>query len=236
MFDFIVSLLYPKRCVKCGKGGAYICDNCFSTITFLEFQRCAVCQKGSIDGLVHPKCELKDGIEGILSVLSYKGIVKKLIYQFKYPPYLSSLQDDLSNLLYEGLIQQESFMHFMGGKNVVFTCVPLHPSRLKRRGYNQSELLAANLSEKFRVLNFSNLLLRKVNTKAQFDLKKEQRAKNVSGAFVLNSRFKSSLQGKRVVIVDDILTTGSTLRECAKVLRQNGAKEVLGVTLAHEDK
>lgn len=234
MFDFIASLLYPKKCVRCKKSGSYICDNCFAGITFLEYQHCGVCQKGSIDGLTHPKCRTKYGIDGIISAISYKGIVKKLLYQFKYPPYLSDLRGILGKILYEGLIQQEGFINYCSDGNLLIISVPLHTKRERKRGYNQSELLAKELSLHSNLTQVTPVLLRQIATKPQFELKKEERVKNILGAFALNPKFKNKLKGRNVILVDDITTTGATLRECAKVLKKSGVEKVLGVTLAHE--
>lgn len=234
MIDFIASLIYPKRCVRCRAGGDYICDKCFAGISFLEYQLCAACQKGSIDGMTHPKCKTKFCIDGILSAIAYKGIVKKLLYQFKYRPYLSDLKGILSKLLYEGIIQQEAFIKFMDNKNIWITSVPLHRDRERKRGYNQSELLAKELSMKLNLPYISGLLIRKKQTKPQFELKKEERKKNILGAFELNPKFKSKLKNVNLIAFDDITTTGATLRECGKILKQGGVGKVLGVTLAHE--
>lgn len=81
----------------------------------------------------------------------------------------------------------------------------------------------------------SSILDRKVNTKPQFDLKKEERKKNILGAFSTDDKFKNKLKGKKILLVDDIATTGATLRECGKILKQSGAVKVLGITLAHEE-
>lgn len=234
MLDFVASLIYPKRCVRCRKGGDYICDNCFATISFLQYQLCGACQKGSIDGMAHPTCRTTYGIDGIISSIAYKGIVKKLLYQFKYRPYLSDLKVILGKLLYEGLIQQEAFEKFIEYKEVWITAVPLHKSRERMRGYNQSELLAKELAKHLHVEYTSSILDREKHTKPQFELKKEERKKNILGAFGLNPKFKQKIKGKSFIIVDDITTTGATLRECGKVLKQGGAGKVLGVTLAHE--
>lgn len=234
MFSFIAELLYPKRCIRCRRSGDYVCDRCFAGITFLEYQLCGVCQKGSIDGLTHPKCRTANGIDGIFSSIAYRGIVKKLLYQFKYPPYLSDLRGILGKLLYEGLIQQEAFEKFIEDKGVLIISVPLHKSRERRRGYNQSALLAKELAEKLKILFVSDVLIRQKQTKPQFELKKEERKQNILGAFTINQKFKNLIKSKKIIVVDDITTTGSTIRECAKMLKHNGAKSVIGVTLAHE--
>lgn len=234
VLDFFASLLYPKKCVKCGRDGAYICDRCFSEIKFLDFQICALCQKGSIDGLTHPRCKTRYGIDGIISSITYRGIVKKLLYQFKYSPYLSDLKKILGRAMYEGLIQQEIYVNFTSQKNVYIISVPLHSQRLKKRGYNQAELLGKDLAARTGLRFVSNILIRTENTKPQFDLKKDERRNNIIGAFSLNPKLKSEIKDNNFLLIDDIATTGSTLRECAKILKKGGAEKVLGITLAHE--
>lgn len=233
MFDFIAQLLYPKRCVRCGKRGDYICDTCFAGIAFLEHQLCGVCQKGSIDGMTHPKCRTRYGIDGIFSAIKYKGIVKKLLYQFKYPPYLSDLKGILGRLLYEGVIQEEAFVKISLDTRVFIVPVPLHTARERKRGYNQAELLARDFSYRLKT-PFLSVLERSKMTKPQFDLRKEERIRNVIDAFSVKENFKRRLSGATVILIDDITTTGATLRECAKVLKKSGVKKVIGTTLAHE--
>lgn len=185
-----------------------------------------------MDGMTHPKCRTRYGIDGIISSIAYKGIVKKLVYQFKYRPYLSDLKTILGKLLYEGVIQQEAFEKFVSDKNVLITAVPLHKTRERKRGYNQSELLAKELSVSLKI-PYCALLVRDRQTKPQFELKKEERTKNILGAFTQNPKLKTQ-NLKCVILVDDITTTGATLRECAKMLKKSGAVKVLGITLAHE--
>ncbi len=186
-----------------------------------------------MDGMSHPKCKTRYGIDGIISSIAYKGIVKKLLYQFKYEPYLSDLKAILGKLLYEGVIQQEAFEKFVVSDKVVIAAVPLHKSRERKRGYNQSELLAKELSVSLKI-PYCALLVRDKLTKPQFELKKEERTKNTLGAFSLNPKLKTQ-NSKYIILVDDITTTGATLRECAKMLKKSGgAVKVLGITLAHE--
>ena len=171
VFDFIASILYPKKCVSCKKSGSYICADCLSKITFLEYQLCGVCQKGSIDGLTHPGCRTQYGIDGIISSIAYKGIVKKLLYQFKYRPFLTELRTPLGSLFYEGLIQQEAFIKFIEG-NILMIAVPLHTDRERKRGYNQSELLSLELSKKFFYPYLKDAIFRIRKTAPQFKLSK----------------------------------------------------------------
>lgn len=185
--------------------------------------------------MTHPFCRTPYGIDGIISAIAYKGIVKKLLYQFKYKPYLSDLKGILGRIFYEGLIQEEAFIYFINQKNVTVTSIPLHLQRFRKRGYNQSELLAKEISRRLSLKFNPNVLIRIIQTKPQFELSKEERRKNLRGAFDISKEFKGNIKGGVVILVDDITTTGATLRECAKTLKTHGVKKVLGVTLAHEE-
>lgn len=195
---------------------------------------CLVCNKPSIDGMTHPGCRGKYSIDGSFCAVSYKGIVKKLIYNFKYKPYLSDLNKSLVELFYESLIQNELFMNKINksnGHSIVFTPIPLHPKKLRRRGYNHAELLAKGLSKKLNI-PVSSILERTKETKVQYGLKLKDRKENVKEAFIVNSKHK--IPNANIFLVDDILTSGSTLLEAARILKKNGAKKVWGLTLARD--
>lgn len=228
----ILDFIYPKHCVNCRKIGDYVCPNCFVYLSFEEGAICLVCKKSSVDGLTHPGCEAKYSINGAFSSLKYKGIVKKLIYRFKYNPYLTGLKDFLGDLFYEGLIQKEEFMRIYKKQNLVMVPIPLYKERLRRRGYNQSEILAKELSKKLNI-KAENLLIRIKETNSQVGLKQKERQENISGAFKINPNSPISCRSN-ILLVDDVLTTGSTLLEAAKILKKNGVKNVWGITLARD--
>lgn len=195
---------------------------------------CLACNRGSIDGLTHPKCQGEYVIDGAFAGIAYKGIMKKLIYNFKYKPYLADLNKTLVNLFYESLIQNELFVKTMEQFNngtMVFAPIPLHVKRLRERGYNHAKLLAEGLSVKLN-LPVLDILQRTRPTKSQFGLTLKERKKNIENVFVLNSSFV--IHNSSVLLVDDILTTGSTLLEAAKILKKNGIKKVWGLALARD--
>jgi competence protein ComFC len=225
-------LIFPKKCVACKKIGSFLCDNCFSYLSFENRSICLVCQKPSFDGLTHPRCEKPFSIDGSFSVIPYNKTAQKLIYSFKYNPYLFTLNKILGDLFYEGLIQNEYFMQLIGKYKLVLIPIPLHSSRLRKRGYNQARILADQLGKRFN-LEVADVLERARNTKAQFGLDKKQRKENIVGAFILKSSIKN-LKSKNIFIVDDLVTTGSTLTEAAKVLKRAGAKKAFGLTLARD--
>jgi len=119
-------------------------------------------------------------IDGCFSAISYKKTAKKLIYNFKYNPYLLDLKKFLSDLLYESLIQNESFQKVLqSSKDWVFVPIPLYSSKLRSRGYNQSEILAKELAKRLNLPSLG-LLTRVKKTQTQVGLKLEQRRKNIS--------------------------------------------------------
>ena len=192
---------------------------------------CLVCNKGSFDGLTHPKCKSKYTIDGAFSAIAYKGIVKKLIYNFKYKPYLSDFKNSLVELFYESIIQNEIFQKAYVSSPILAP-IPLHKTRLKVRGYNHAKLLADGLSKKLN-LPLIEILQRTKNTKSQFGLDLKKRKENISNSFAVLPNIPIS-KYPNIFLVDDILTTGSTLLEAAKVLKRRGAKRVWGLTLARD--
>lgn len=226
----LLDLLFPKTCVGCGKWGSYLCPICFTKVSFQVQAICVECNKASIDGRVHPGCLRKKSIRGVFSSTVYNGVMKKLLAAYKYPPYVKDLESVLGDLFYESLIQQELFMKLLQ-KDIVFVPIPLATKKYRIRGYNQAEELAKLLGKRLQVV-VVHALHRVKETKTQVNLTKEEREKNIRGAFIVDGKVKSTLQ-RVVVLVDDVLTTGATMSEAADVLYTAGIKEVWGITLSH---
>ena len=226
--------IFPKYCVNCKKIGSYLCDNCFSYLNFDPYGICVVCNRQAIAGITHPRCLGRYIINGVFTGIEYKGVAKKLVYQFKYKPYVSDLKNLLVDFLYEALIQKEEFMKIIEaiGEKIIVP-IPLHSLRLKKRGYNQAEILATELSKKLNI-KVLNILQRIKNTRPQVGLKREERIKNISGAFSIIPNPPNLPNSSNIFLVDDVLTTGSTLNEAANVLKRNGAKKVWGIALARD--
>lgn len=139
--------------------------------------------------------------------------------------------------MYEGLIQKELFIKIieqLDNEAIMLVPVPLYKSKLKRRGYNQAQLLAQGLSKKLNIPTI-DMLVRVKNTSSQVGLDQKKRKTNVSGAFsIAPNSFQYPPAGRRVFLIDDVLTTGSTLLEAANVLKRSGAKKVWGIALARD--
>lgn len=227
----LLDLLFPKRCVGCKKSGAYICPNCFASISFDVESICTVCNKPSIDSKTHPVCRKTYTLDGAFAAVAYKGVIRKLLYQLKYQPYLTDLIPDLADLCYEALIQNELFVRLLKEKPI-FVPIPLSSKRLKKRGYNQAEILAKELGIRFGV-KVQSVLNRVKQTKPQYGLKREERQENMKDAFAIDT--KIAVQNSKVaILIDDVLTTGSTMQEAAKILKKQGFEKVWGIALAKD--
>ncbi len=196
----------------------------------MEFSTCVICQRPAIGGRTHPLCQTRYTIDGVFPSLVYQGVVKKLIYNFKYPPYLRDLQPLLLDFFYEGLIQKEAFCSLQSTRSVLVP-IPLHSSRMKWRGYNQSMLLAQGMGKNLSV-DVRDCLQRVKKTQTQVGLSQAKRAENMKDAFVLKKGFIPA-KYTQVFLVDDVVTSGATLREAARVLKKAGVEKVWGITLAH---
>jgi len=146
------------------------------------------------------------------------------IHEFKY------MQKSYLARSFGPLLASFASTHFGAQDNLLVMPVPLHPRRLRERGFNQSLLLARHVSSGLHAqLDF--LSLRRVRyTRPQTELSKDERRKNVKMAFAVSD--KKAVKGRNVLLVDDVATTGNTLNECARVLKKSGAEKVLCVTLA----
>lgn len=225
----ILSLFFPKKCVGCRKFGDYLCPDCFSRLDFDVGLICGVCGRQAISGLTHPICRGRFAIDGIFASLVYKGVAKKLVYQFKFAPYLSDLSEVLVDLFYEGLIQQEMFMKNLTS-DALLVPIPLHVIRERSRGYNQAEILACGLGGKFGVSS-QQALLRIQRTPTQVGKTQKERRENIKGAFKLKSGIE--VRGKTIFLIDDVVTSGSTMNEAAGVLKRAGVKAIYGLALVH---
>jgi ComF family protein len=163
-------------------------------------------------------------MEGVVSAVAYRGVVKRLVTSFKYR-YVREMAGTLVELL-ETYTDTEQI-----GNDAVVVPVPLHPRRERWRGFNQADLLGKAVAEYFGWELAEKALVRRKFTQPQMTLKGEERRKVLVGAFEKGAEIEKA-RGKRVVLVDDVWTTGATMRECTKVLRRLGAGEVWGLTLA----
>lgn len=230
----ILDTLFPLHCLGCDKKGFWLCSSCESSIPRRVKQSCPVCLKHITPyGQVCFECKdaKSSALDGIFAAAYYKfPLLKFIIHSYKYR-FLSELSDSLANVL-----ESELRKHDIPLPDTIIP-VPLHKRRLRFRGFNQSELLAEHLATTLApalVLQvFKNALVRVRYTSPQMKThSKEERMKNLKNAFQVNPLQSGQLQGKNIWLIDDVATTGTTLEECATVLKKHGAKSVFGIVLA----
>ncbi len=227
-------ILFPQKCIKCGRQQeGYICLDCVALIEIMALRYCPFCYpaKAAPDGKSCKGHHKK--LNGAYVAAKYSDtIINKAIKLLKYEPCVKEIAPALAKIIlyhFQMLEQQpEDFADF------IVAAVPLHLSRLKQRGFNQSEEIGKHLAAMLNLEFFPDILARGKSVKSQTGLDKWLREENVRGCFSFNPKYAASVKGKKILLVDDVITTGTTMEECAKILKQNNAQEVWGAAVARE--
>lgn len=187
---------------------------------------CPCCEKASIDGLTHIKCARKLGLDGLISIWEYEGVVRKAILALKYK-YSLEVGCELAAVFLKYLNNSR----FVIPDSATLVPIPLHWYRENFRGFNQSNLLGREIAEAVGWKFEPNLLVKRKSTISQVELAGEARRQNLRGVFALSPDISVS-QYPNILLFDDVFTTGSTLSEAAKVLKRAGAQKVWGLTVS----
>jgi len=219
-----LDLLFPQRCIGCGTEGELICSSCRKSLPRLQSPYCKVCGLPLKEGAACPKCSVNPlQINGIRSVFLHEKLARDAAHALKYNN-LKLLAKPLAQFM-------ERYLESNPLSADVLMAVPMHPKRLRKRGYNQAYLLARELGKLMQLPVSHGSLVRTKNTGSQVSLRAKARQENVAGAFGCNDR---GLADKRVLLIDDVCTTGATLNACAITLKEAGAVTVWGLTLSRE--
>lgn len=204
---FVMNLVFPQICAGCGVSGSSLCGECLRKLGEVFIQG-AIC----VDGFT------------VFFAAEHSELLKKVLHQFKY------ISDDvLAEAL--GMLLVMRMGKIIIDAPYVFTPIPLHYARERERGFNQSDLLAKVIVRELSG-DVMHLLERKRETKIQATLSRKERIDNVKGAFGMRKNFIEKMP-ETVFVLDDVITTGSTFVECARVLRAAGVKRVYGIMLSH---
>lgn len=231
LLEPLISLFFPAHCAGCAlavESGRDFCPNCESTIDFIKSPRCQVCSQ-PFEGLAGefecPNCRGSAfHFEFAVSVVRSRGVIRELIHRLKYNREIW-IGKVLSRILAQGLADDR----LSGEKFDAIVPVPLHSKRLREREFNQSALLAGHLSRATGI-PVREALARSRYTGTQTALDRSERRQNLRNAFSL--RKNAFVTDHNLLLVDDVLTTGSTLDACAAVLLEHGAESVRAITLA----
>ena len=227
-------IFFPSFCELCSSLLEFpqervICHSCWKSIRTSHPSYCLCCGR-FFEALEEPHLcqdclQKRPPFSYHRSCGKYKGKLKDIILLYKYR-HFQVLGKDLARFVYRALGREEEIWW----KVDAVIPVPLHPKRKKERGFNQAQIIAKELARIKGIELREQLLVKIKNVPPQTSLRVEERVENVSGAFAMAGGEK--IRGKGVLLVDDVYTTGSTIRECSSVLRNAGVKEVKALTVA----
>lgn len=222
--NFILDVLFPKICLNCQREGDYLCQDCLAILGVSNF---------------HQKYPAKN-LTDLYFALPYQNIlIKRLIQKFKYEPYIKELSKTLADLIIthfslsdnlESFSDADFIEHPRRSRDFILVPVPSEKKRLRKRGFNPAEEIGKELSLHFKIPLILDVLIKIKETQPQVELASAARKENLKGAFLKKN--EEAVKNKKVILVDDVYTTGSTMEECAGVLKQSGAKEVVGIAVA----
>jgi len=225
-WEFLLDCFFPKYCFVCQKEGEYLCSACFDKIELAK-NKCYLCQAETAELGICPACQNKSKIDSIIVATPYTGnITGQMVESLKYN-YVEDLAPILAKLI-EKRIKRDKLQGLVINKLLI--PIPLHKKRFLERGFNQSELLAAELGQRLQGQVENKIVKRIRYTAQQAKLTRAERLKNIKEAFIVGSIHRNV---DEVILVDDVVTTGSTLSEAARALKQAGIKKVIAVAVCH---
>ncbi len=221
----ILDMLFPKFCIGCNTFGSYICTNCIGKIYLVNKDVCPYCEKISLYGRKHDTCIGE--VDGVISLFHYKGFIRTFIKTVKYKLLYSVWEDFYTFIPEYRLVIIKEIIKI--SPSVAFQVIPLHTRRLKERGFNQVTPFAKFLKVKTGINTVDILKRARYTTPQATSTGREDRQQNMRDAFVLKV---NKIEYNTIILIDDVYTTGSTCKEAAKVLKQQGVNTVYAITLA----
>lgn len=215
--------VYPPVCAGCGKQGFRFCEDCLAEVTVLSESRCSICgNKTANNSFICNECQVTPYyFSNACSWAAYGGSLREAIHALKYRQDLG-LGDFFATFLVALLIEKSWQFDLV-------IPVPLSTTRRKQRGYNQSELFSRPIARFFSTQHSNTALMRTRDTGEQYKRNSSERKTNLEDAFFANP---AKLKAREVLLVDDIITTGATIKACSKTLLEAGAGKVLVISLA----
>jgi ComF family protein len=230
----LVEVFFPSHCLYCEKiinKDSLFCGDCWLKLQFITDPKCKICSYPFEIEISHmsplcSKCLIKKpSYDKSIVIFRYNPFIKKIIGDLKYRDK-NFLAKKFAKILHEKIRSEIATYDLI-------VAVPLHQKRLRKRKFNQAVLLCRELLKFFPKKNFyPDFLIRVKNTKPQVELRKKEREKNLKRAFLVNKKYRDEVMGKKILLVDDVMTTGATLENCAKELKRRGAKEVVSLVVA----
>jgi len=217
----VLDFVFPQNCALCLKSGFVLCDDCLQSLPPARLS-CLRCGRKNPYGLYCPGCRVRFLPDRVLACFKFEGAARELIHSLKY--------EDITSLVHPLAWQMASMVREMEGYDkFVLVPVPLARKRQAFRGYNQAELICRQLSKELG-LEWAGILDRAKSSASQVQAgSRVERRKNIKNNFVLKN---DAGVPEKVFLVDDVITSGATVEEAAKVLKRAGAKEVVCLAVA----
>ncbi|MEX2008173.1 MAG: ComF family protein [Candidatus Spechtbacterales bacterium] len=225
-----LDFLFPRRCYGCARWGLYWCAACSSAAT-LPHARCPHCDARVPFGRLSARCRRELSLTGIFTCASYQTpSLQRLLHDLKFK-YAFALAEPLADMAV-AWCAQGGYADALARMDMLLP-VPSHHRRAKERGFNPAARIAKRVAQRMGIPYRDNVLVKPRATERQVEVAtRTKRLENVVGAFAVTD--VSAIVGKRVLLVDDVVTTGATLKECARTLRHAGAKEVWALAIAKD--
>lgn len=218
----LLGIIFPRKCFGCGKFGSYVCGSCMENMGEIV-QICPVCKRKSLKGYTHKRCRSESSPDRLIISLPYKGWVRKAIHTMKYKyafdiagSLVDSVNDRLKNIK---------------GKYLLVP-LPIHRKKFNLRGFNQCAEISKLLALRKNWKHIPDLLEKTKITKSQVGLSKKEREDNIYGSLRVNPKYEHYETISKVILLDDVWTTGTTLKEGIRILKQFGFKQVWGLVIA----
>ncbi|MBI2437102.1 MAG: ComF family protein [Candidatus Magasanikbacteria bacterium] len=223
IIKIIKDTIFPAHCFGCDTEGKFVCDDCYRTLDLSGVFCCPVCHVHNETGRPCIACTQKIYIDRHVAITPYTedALIGDMMHSFKYH-YAEDVREVFARMI-------DDFFSSHAIEVDAIIAVPLHRRRYVERGFNQSEIIAQFVARSLHIPIVHNLI-RSRHTRQQAKLHRDERLKNLYNAFTIENPHE--LVGKRILVVDDVFTTGSTVSECAKVLKEAQVGEVVSFSVA----
>lgn len=230
IFKFLKDLIAPKKCYSCNKEWHFLCEQCLSKIA--KFESICYCCKGRIDNFdVHKNCLDDVHYDKIVILAHYKNkVISKLIKHLKFY-WKKDIWEDFWNYLSELFFENEIYKNT---DDYIIIFPPMWFIKKIKKWYNHSQIIAKYISKRTGIKMEKNLIIKSKQTRQQSTLNRNERLKNLENSFKIGKNKVDKIDKKTFIIVDDVISTGTTINEISKILKEKWAKKVIWLIVASD--
>ena len=230
IFKLIKDIIAPKKCYSCNEEWHFLCEDCVKKLKNFE-SFCYICKRPHYNFEVHKECLEWIYFDKIVVLTHYKNkIIKKLIKDWKYYNK-KDIFEDFWEYLWELFLDNENIKD---NSDYLIIETPMYFLRKFKRWYNHSDILASCISENTNIKYEKNLIKKIKNSEQQSKNSKLDRIKNLQNSFKFNKNKLDKIINKNIILVDDVVSTGTTINELSRILKENGAKKVIWLVIASD--